>query len=75
MVGSFYPAPPYPVNIFPYIFVSYMHVGAIWLFVVSRRRRGILAEIETDLENMLQAHEQRAGRAEARSDPIPRVSG
>jgi hypothetical protein len=37
-----------------------MLVGAIWLFTVSRRRRGLLAEIETDLENTLHAHEQRA---------------
>jgi amino acid transporter len=61
-IGSFYPVPPYPVNLFPYIFVGYMAVGAGWLFVVSRRRRGILAEIETDLENTLVAHEQRAGQ-------------
>jgi amino acid transporter len=59
-VGSFYPLPPYPVNIFPYIFLGYMLVGAIWLFVARRRRRGLLAEIETDLENTLHAHEQRA---------------
>jgi amino acid transporter len=56
-IGSFYPVPPYPVSIFPYIFLGYMIVGAVWLYAVSRRRRGILAEIETDLENTLQAHE------------------
>jgi amino acid transporter len=59
-VGSFYPLPPYPVDIFPYIFLGYVLVGGIWLFAVSRRRRGLLAEIETDLENTLHAHEQRA---------------
>lgn len=59
-VGSFYPVPAYPVSIFPYIFLGYMLLGAIWLWAVSRRRRGILTEIETDLENTLQAHEQRA---------------
>jgi amino acid transporter len=59
-IGSFYPAPPYPIKIFPYIFVGYMIVGAIWLFAASRRRRGLLAEIETDLESTLHAHEQRA---------------
>lgn len=72
-IGSFYPVPPYPVNIFPYIFVGYMLVGAAWLFAVSRRRRGILAEIEGDLESTLQAHEQRAGRDEVPS-PVPRVA-
>jgi amino acid transporter len=72
-IGSFYPVPPYPVNIFPYIFVGYMLVGAAWLFAVSRRRRGILAEIEGDLESTLQAHEQRAGRDEVPS-PVTRVA-
>jgi amino acid transporter len=57
-IGSFYPVPPFPVNIFPYIFAAYMAVGGSWLFVLSRRRRGILAEIETDLEATLEAHEQ-----------------
>jgi amino acid transporter len=64
-VGSFYPLPPYPVDIFPYIFLAYVLVGAIWLVAVSRRRRGLLAEIETDLENTLHAHEQRPVPAES----------
>jgi len=34
-VGSFYPVPPYPIDIFPYLFVSYMVIGAIWLFAVG----------------------------------------
>jgi hypothetical protein len=40
-------------------------VGAIWLVAVSRRRRGLLAEIEADLENTLHAREQRPGPAES----------
>ena len=40
-----------------------MLAGALWLYVLSRRRRGLLAEIETDLENTLHAHEQRAPAA------------
>jgi len=48
--GSFYPVPPFPVDVFPYIFLAYMLVGSGWLFTVSRRNRGILAEIEMDLE-------------------------
>jgi amino acid transporter len=59
-VGSFYPMPPFPVDIFPYIFVAYMAIGGGWLFILSRRRRGILAEIEEDLDRSLAAHEQRA---------------
>jgi amino acid transporter len=49
-IGSFYPQPPYPVNLFPYIFMAWMAMGATWLLIVSRRRRGILADIEADLE-------------------------
>jgi amino acid transporter len=58
--GSFYPVPPSPVNIFPYIFAAYIAIGGGWLFILSRRRRGILAEIEADLEQSLELHEQRA---------------
>lgn len=53
-VGSAYPAPAYPVNLFPYIFLVYMLVGATWLFIVSRRSPGIIQEIEADLETTLQ---------------------
>lgn len=49
-IGSFYPVPTYPVNLFPYIFLLYMLVGAVWLFIVNRRSPGILEEIRTDME-------------------------
>ena len=51
LIGSFYPAPPWPVWTYPYIFVGYMVVGATWLFSRSRRQVGILTEIEADLEH------------------------
>jgi amino acid transporter len=49
-VGSFYPAPPWPVWTFPYIFLGYMAVGGVWLYSRSRLRAGLLREIEADLE-------------------------
>ena len=49
-IGSFYPQPAWPVNLFPYIFLGWMAVGAGWLFVVNRRQPGILVDIEADLE-------------------------
>jgi amino acid transporter len=74
-IGSFYPVPPFPVNLFPYIFAAYIVVGCTWLFIVSRRRRGILAEIETDMEANLAVHEQRAfaaaDAAVSGSDALP----
>ena len=60
-IGSFYPPPPYPVSIFPYIFVAYLAIGGAWLFTVSRRRRGILSEIEVGLEQRLQPHDRHHG--------------
>jgi amino acid transporter len=50
-VSLFYPVPTYPVNLFPYIFLAYMLLGAGWLFIVSRRAPGKLEEIEQDLES------------------------
>ena len=49
-IGSFYPMPAWPVNLFPYIYLGYMAIGGSWLFIVNRRRPGILADIEADLE-------------------------
>jgi amino acid transporter len=67
--GSFYPVPPFPLNIFPYLFAAYIAVGLGWLFILSRRRRGILAEIEADLEQSLEVHEQRVVPITASADP------
>ncbi len=49
-IGSFYPQPAWPVNLFPYIFLAWMAAGAGWLFLVNRRQPGILSDIEADLE-------------------------
>jgi amino acid transporter len=49
-IGSFYPMPAWPVNLFPYIYLGYMAIGGSWLFIVNRRRPGILTDIEADLE-------------------------
>jgi hypothetical protein len=50
LIGSVVPVPPYPVDIFPYIFVAYMIGGSAWLLATNRRRPGVLADIEADLE-------------------------
>jgi amino acid transporter len=54
-VGSFYPAPPSPLNLFPYIFLAYVLAGGAWLFVLNRRQPGTIAAIESDLERTLEA--------------------
>ena len=35
-VGSVYPVPAWPVNIFPYIFLAYLAVGIGWFMVLGR---------------------------------------
>lgn len=58
LIGSFYPVPPFPVDIFPYIFVAYVLVGSGWLFAVSRRNPQIFSEIEMDLEGAMLSSEK-----------------
>jgi amino acid transporter len=48
-IGSFYPVPAWPVNIFPYIFITYMALGGAWLYVANKRRQGVLGDIAFDL--------------------------
>jgi hypothetical protein len=37
LVGSVYPVPAWPVNIFPYIFLGYLLLGMAWFAVLRRR--------------------------------------
>ncbi|MFI1912029.1 APC family permease [Nocardia sp. NPDC020380] len=50
-IGSFYPLPPWPTNLFPYLFLTYLLLGGTWLYLTTRRHPGILTAIETDLES------------------------
>jgi hypothetical protein len=43
-VGSVYPVPSWPVNIFPYIFVGYLLIGIGW-FMILRRRTGFTEQV------------------------------
>jgi len=64
LVGSFYPAPPWPVNIFPVLFVVYMLGGGIWLYALNRRAPGTLGAIEGSLEAELQESTEPASDVE-----------
>jgi hypothetical protein len=35
-VGSVYPVPSWPVNIFPYIFLGYLAIGMTWFMILRR---------------------------------------
>jgi amino acid transporter len=50
MVGSVYPVPAYPYNIFPYLFLAYMVIGGIWALILKIRSPQALLGIEHDLE-------------------------
>jgi amino acid transporter len=54
-VGSFYPAPAWPINLFPYIFLGYMLVGGARLYWMHRAQPAALTGIQTDLERALEA--------------------
>jgi amino acid transporter len=54
-IGSFVPVPPFPVRIFPYIFLTWVLVGGSWLYALNRRKGQIFSEIEVDLETSMQA--------------------
>jgi len=44
-VGSVYPVPSWPVNIFPYIFLGYLALGLGW-FIVLRNNRDFINGIK-----------------------------
>jgi amino acid transporter len=54
-VGSFYPAPPWPVNLFPYLFLAFMLLGAGQLYRMHRANPAALPAIQSDLERALAA--------------------
>jgi amino acid transporter len=74
-IGSFVPVPPFPIDIFPYIFLAWMAVGGSWLFILSRRETTMFAEIESDLEaNMLasaRSHADEMGVVLPLERPVP----
>lgn len=49
-VGSVYPVPAAPVMYFPYAFLAYLAVGAIWIFAFYSRKPSAGNIIRTDLE-------------------------
>lgn len=54
-VGSFYPAPPSPVNLFPYLFLGFMLLGGARLYWMHRTQPEALQGIQRDLESALAA--------------------
>ncbi len=49
-IGSVYPVQPAPANLFPYIFLAYFLVGAVWFLTLRMRSPETVREIERDIE-------------------------
>ncbi len=56
LIGSVYPVPDYPNNIWPYLFIAYMLIGLVWFFVLKARMPQTLLGIEHDLETVEMPH-------------------
>jgi amino acid transporter len=49
-VGSVYPVPSPPVNYFPYAFLVYLAIGAVWIVAFYRRQPAASGTIKQDLD-------------------------
>ena len=49
-IGSVYPVPSYPLNVFPYLFLGYFAVGTAWFLNLFNRRPQVVEEIRQDFE-------------------------
>jgi amino acid transporter len=50
IVGSVYPLPAYPYGLFPFIFVGWLVLGAIWFGIKRSRSPEVASDIESNLE-------------------------
>jgi amino acid transporter len=50
VVGSIYPVPPFPYNIFPYMFLMYLAIGGFWLWQLRRRSPQIIQGLDRDYQ-------------------------
>lgn len=52
VIGSVYPVPPFPYNVFPYLFLLYLVVGGGWFLMLRLRSPQTIEEIEHDIEQI-----------------------
>ncbi|MBW4661486.1 MAG: APC family permease [Drouetiella hepatica Uher 2000/2452] len=48
--NSIFPVPTAPYNVFPYLFLVYMIVGAVWFLILRSRSPNMIQEMENDIE-------------------------
>jgi amino acid transporter len=49
--NSIFPVPPAPYNVFPYLFLVYLAIGAVWFLVLRSRSPEIIQAMESDIED------------------------
>jgi len=52
IVGSVYPLAAYPYNLFPFIFLVWLVVGAIWFVIQKVKNPSLVANIKTDVHRV-----------------------
>ncbi|MBD3881632.1 APC family permease [Phormidium tenue FACHB-886] len=48
--NSIFPVPSAPYNFFPYLFLVYLAIGAVWFYILRKRSPEIIQAIESDIE-------------------------
>ncbi len=49
IVGSVYPLPAYPYNLFPFIFLGWLVVGGAWYAIANAKNSGLSAQVKKDV--------------------------
>ena len=62
-VGSVYPLPPAPVVYFPYLFLAYLAVGAVWIVSFHRRVPAARTRIREELASTHESYSLSAAQA------------
>ena len=50
VVGSVYPVPAAPFNVFPYLFLMYLAVGGVWFLMLRLHSPEIIEQMEAEIE-------------------------
>jgi len=52
IVGSVYPFPAYPYNLFPFIFLAWLVIGTVWFIIQKVKNPNLVFNIETDVHRI-----------------------
>ena len=52
IVGSVYPFPAYPYNLFPFIFLAWLVIGTVWFIIQKVKNPNLVFNIKTDVHRI-----------------------